>query len=139
MPHRSAIQRGLDKFDGSPTKLAAAMEGGVMRQHVEHWLKSNRVPERSGARFAEVTGIHLWELYPTDWHRIFPMLVGTKGAPKVPVDAKGKDANSDHAKAASKIPREKPADRRDQPTRDRKADRSTDRRSVDKPSNRKGR
>jgi hypothetical protein len=114
MPHGSAIQRGLDKFDGSPTKLAAAMEGGVLRQHVEHWIKSNRVPEKSGARFAEVTGVPLWELYPNDWHRIFPMMVGTKGAPRVPVDRSGKSTSSDHAKASSKTPlssKDKPSNR----------------------------
>ena len=135
MPQRSAIQRGLDKFDGSPTKLAAAMGGDVLRQHVEHWVKSNRVPERCGARFAEVTGIPLWELYPNDWHRIFPMVVGTKGAPKVPAEPTGKGASQDHAKAAKHALRDKGTDdSRYQPDR-----RKVDRRSDGKPSNRKDR
>ena len=136
MPPRSAIQRGLDKFDGSPTKLADAMGDGVLRQHVEHWAKSNRVPERCGARFALVTGIPLWELYPNDWHRIFPMVVGTKGAPKVPAEPSRKAAGEDHAKADKHTPCEKGADDR-RYSRDRR--KGGDRRSSDKPSNRKGR
>jgi hypothetical protein len=30
-----------------------------------------------------LTGVKCWDLRPTDWHRIWPDLVGSKGAPKV--------------------------------------------------------
>ena len=144
MPTRSnAVQRGLDKFEGSPTKLAAAIGEGVLRQHVEHWVKSERVPERVGARFAAVTGVPLWELYPHDWHRIFPMVVGTKGAPKPPADSSDKGSNSgrdrDHAKAAGAAPLEKAADRRREIIgRDRRDGRKPARAADSNPSNRKG-
>lgn len=84
MPHRSGVQRALDKFGGSPTKMAAAIGGDVKRQHVEHWLKSGRVPPEHCQCVSELTGEPLWELRPNDWHRIWKMLVGTKGAPRIP-------------------------------------------------------
>lgn len=31
--------------------------------------------------------LHLWDLRPNDWHQIWPMLIGTDGAPAVPDDA----------------------------------------------------
>jgi hypothetical protein len=84
MTAAAALERGLKKFDDSPTKLAAAMGNGVLRQHIEHWLKAGSVPERHAGIFAMVTGQKVWEVRPDDWHTIFPMLVGTKGAPSIP-------------------------------------------------------
>lgn len=80
----SAVQRALNVFDGSPTKLAAALGDGVLRQHVEHWLKAGKVPEQHCFAVTQLTQVPVWELRPDDWHRIWPMLIGTKGAPKVP-------------------------------------------------------
>lgn len=43
MNQKTGIQRAVDLFDGSPSKLAEAVGCGVIRQHVEHWLKVGRV------------------------------------------------------------------------------------------------
>lgn len=41
--HKTGIQIAVDKFDGSPSKLAEACGNGILRQHVEHWRKAGRV------------------------------------------------------------------------------------------------
>lgn len=57
MGTKTGIQTAVDKFDGSPSKLAEAIGGGVLRQHVEHWLKVGRVSaERCPDVFA-ATGV----------------------------------------------------------------------------------
>lgn len=40
----AAIEKAVDLFEGSAKKLADAIGRGVLRQNVEHWLKSKRVP-----------------------------------------------------------------------------------------------
>jgi DNA-binding transcriptional regulator YdaS (Cro superfamily) len=100
MSHRSAVQRALDKFDGSPTKMAVAIGGDVKRQHIEHWLKAGRVPAEHCPAVKDLTGVQLWELRPDDWHRIWPMVIGAKGAPKVPAEASGKAHGAERAAAA---------------------------------------
>jgi len=44
MPRLSPLQKALALFDDSPTKFAAALGETVLRQHVEHWVKADRVP-----------------------------------------------------------------------------------------------
>lgn len=57
MENKTGIQRAVDSFDGSPSKLADAVGRGVLRQHVEHWLKVGRVSaERCPDVFA-ATGV----------------------------------------------------------------------------------
>lgn len=64
----SGIQRAIDKFDGSPSKLAAAVGGDVLRQHVEHWLKAGRVPVGKCAEVATASGISCADLNDqVDW------------------------------------------------------------------------
>ena len=43
MSKKTGIQIAVDKFDGSPSKLAEACGNGILRQHVEHWRKVGRV------------------------------------------------------------------------------------------------
>lgn len=78
------IQRALAKFDGSATRLAAAVGGGVLRQHVEHWAKSGRVPEKHVRSLSDVSGVPCWDFCPDDWWRIWPDLIGRPGAPAIP-------------------------------------------------------
>ncbi|MCY1376062.1 hypothetical protein D9M69_635230 [compost metagenome] len=42
---------------GSPAKLAEAVGNGVLRQHVEHWLKAGVVSAEKAPYVAAATGI----------------------------------------------------------------------------------
>jgi hypothetical protein len=86
MAKLTPIQRALVKFDGSPTKMAAAIGSGVLRQHVEHWAKSGNVPTEYCRAVYDLTGVAPWEWEArrNDWYRIWPDLIGRKGAPAVP-------------------------------------------------------
>jgi DNA-binding transcriptional regulator YdaS (Cro superfamily) len=46
------------------------------------------VPADRAADLEEACGFHVrrWDMFPTTWHRIWPELVGTDGAPDVPAD-----------------------------------------------------
>jgi DNA-binding transcriptional regulator YdaS (Cro superfamily) len=44
MEHKTAIERVVEFFDGSTTKVAFAIGGKVVRQNVDHWVKTKRVP-----------------------------------------------------------------------------------------------
>lgn len=71
MLHKTGIQKALDKFDGSPTKLANATGNGVLRQHVEHWLNAGRVAAEKCPDVAEATGIPLEELNDkVNWDKV---------------------------------------------------------------------
>ena len=71
MGHKTGIQRAVELFDGSPTKLAAAVGNGVIRQHVEHWLKTGRVSSEKCAHVSLATGISVELLNPQeDWAAI---------------------------------------------------------------------
>lgn len=71
----------------SPTAVARLLGHGVLRQHVEHWVRVRRIPADRVALVSQYSGVPVWELRPTDWFVIFPMLVGTEGAPEVPLSA----------------------------------------------------
>lgn len=47
------------------------------------------VPERRGADLERACEMRVrrWDLFPDDWHRIWPELIGTEGAPPVPAEA----------------------------------------------------
>lgn len=61
MSHETGIQRAVSKFE-TPSKLAEAVGNGVLRQHVEHWLKSGRVSAEKAPDVAAATGIPVEEL-----------------------------------------------------------------------------
>lgn len=68
MEQQTGIERALEKFENSPTKLANAVGGGVLRQHVEHWLKAKKVPADKAPAVERVTGVHCELLCPgVDW------------------------------------------------------------------------
>ena len=71
MDQKTGIQLALEKFDNSPTKLAAAVGNGVIRQHVEHWLKSGKVPAEKAPAVMVATGVSVDLLCPgTDWDAV---------------------------------------------------------------------
>lgn len=57
MTNQTGIQAAVAMFDGSPSKLADAVGNGVLRQHVEHWLKSGRVSAEKCPDVFAATGI----------------------------------------------------------------------------------
>lgn len=59
---KSGIQRALEKFEGSTSKLAGAVGGNVNRQHVEHWLKVGRVSAEKCPEVAAAVGMLCEEL-----------------------------------------------------------------------------
>lgn len=72
---------------GGPVKTAEKLE--VDRyQTVQSWVK-HQVPAVHCPRIVELLGdaVTLWELRPDDWHRYWPMLIGSAGAPEVPATA----------------------------------------------------
>lgn len=54
---------------------------------VSQWASDKReVPLEHCAALVSACGgqVQYWDLRPTDWHRTWPMLIGTEGAPPVP-------------------------------------------------------
>lgn len=82
METKTGIQRALDLFDRSPSKLALALGNGARRQHVEHWLKTGVVPAQHCPAMQALTAVPCWELRVHDWHLIWPHLLGADGAPE---------------------------------------------------------
>lgn len=70
---------------GSQAALARAV--GVAPAMVSQWLKGVRpvAVERAAQIEAATNGaIKRWDLFPDDWHRIWPELKRAEGAPDVP-------------------------------------------------------
>lgn len=61
MIQETGIQKAVTKFE-TPSKLAEAVGNGVLRQHVEHWLKSGRVSAEKAPEVSAATGIPVEEL-----------------------------------------------------------------------------
>ncbi len=71
MTEKTGIQEAVDKFDGSPTSLATAAGNGILRQHVEHWLKAGRVPAEKCPDIYLVTGVSCERLNDkTNWDAV---------------------------------------------------------------------
>lgn len=82
----SPVGRAIRLLDG-PVKAARSL--GVERyQTVQSWVREARVPANYAPAVADLTGVPVWELRPDDWYRIWPMLVGTAGAPRPPESEK---------------------------------------------------
>ena len=65
MEQKTGIELAVERFGGSPTKLANAIIGGtVLRQHVEHWLKAGKVPADKAPEVEIATGVPCESLCP---------------------------------------------------------------------------
>lgn len=74
MEHKTGIQRAVEMF-GSPARLAEAVGNGVLRQHIEHWLKSGRVSVERAPDVAAATGIAIADLNNTmNWSLVKKVL-----------------------------------------------------------------
>lgn len=68
MDNKTGIELALEKFDNSPTKLATAVGGSVVRQHIEHWVKAGKVPADKAPDVMIASGIPVDLLCPdTNW------------------------------------------------------------------------
>lgn len=77
----NAIARAIQQA-GGPTKVASLI--GVSVQAVCFYRDGKRnFPAQHGATLEAASGVKRWEIWPQDWHRIWPELVGTEGAPEV--------------------------------------------------------
>ena len=80
-----ALTKAIDAAGGV---VALAKAIGVTQATVSNWRmrELQSVPEKHCASIERATGgaVKRWDLRPDDWHRIWPELVGKKGAPKVP-------------------------------------------------------
>lgn len=64
MAKKSGIEKAVEKYEGSPSKLAKAVGAGVLRQHVEHWLKVGRVSAEKAPDVEKATGVPCEKLCP---------------------------------------------------------------------------
>lgn len=57
---------------------------GIGQTTVSQWRARGRVPAGHCAAIEQATdgAVSRWDLRPDDWHRIWPELVGTEGAPQ---------------------------------------------------------
>lgn len=70
MEAKTGIERAVE-MKGSPAKLAEVVGNGVLRQHVEHWLKTGRVSANQAPHVSVATGIPLHELNDqVPWSRV---------------------------------------------------------------------
>lgn len=76
MEQKTGIELALEKFENSPTKLAQAVAGTVLRQHVEHWLKAGKVPADKAPDVMLASGVPVDLLCPdTNWVAVREMQV----------------------------------------------------------------
>ena len=81
----TALERAIDEL-GGPSKAAALL--GVSPQAVCFWRDGKRrFPVEHCATIEAASAVSRWDLRPDDWHRIWPELIGTAGAPPVPEPA----------------------------------------------------
>lgn len=85
----TALEQAVDRLGG---QAALAVAIGVKQQHVWNWLnRGDGVPPTdycAAIEQATSRAVMRWDLRPDDWHRIWPELIGTKGAPAIAEPAK---------------------------------------------------
>lgn len=80
---REVAAKVVAAFDGHG-QLAKAL-GYEDRRNVWPWSSGTReFPPEHCVTIEQSKGIKRWVLRPTDWHRIWPELIGTEGAPATP-------------------------------------------------------
>ena len=79
---------------GSPSMAAFARDLGLNPDQVRQWRHGhdNRRPSPENCAAIEAAtsrAVMRWDLRPDDWHRIWPELIGSKGAPSIVEPVKG--------------------------------------------------
>lgn len=81
----SPVARAIQQAGGA-AKVAALID--VSLQAACFYRDGKRTfPVEHGATLEKASGVKRWEIWPDDWHRIWPELKGTEGAPEVPDQA----------------------------------------------------
>lgn len=83
---------------GGTNKVARL--AGVKPPSVTDWRKTGIPQEKLillAADIQRIKGIPRWELLPKVWHRIWPHLIGSEGAPPAPADSADTQANQEAA------------------------------------------
>lgn len=82
MPSHSELIRARCPNDGD--QILAAVRIGVSAAFFNQWATGRRqVPMKKGPAVERALGIPRWEMWPADWHEMWPELIGTPGAPAV--------------------------------------------------------
>lgn len=83
----------LDEYFGSPGALTVGVlaerigikNPAQVRQWQHGYANRRPGPEYCVAIEKATDGaVRRWDLYPDDWHRIWPELIGIEGAPQIP-------------------------------------------------------
>lgn len=71
---------------GTTQRLAADLR--VSSSLVTQWGAGKPVAAERATQIEQATrgAVRRWDLRPTDWHLIWPELIGAEGAPSVPAD-----------------------------------------------------
>lgn len=82
----------IDALGGT---TAVARLTGVRAPSVHEW-RGRKIPRDKLVLLVvpieKLTRYRRWDLFPTEWHRIWPELIGTEGAPAVPELVNGQGA-----------------------------------------------
>ena len=76
---------------GGPARVASLL-GCSVQAICFYWDEKRSFPVEHGAVLERASGVMRWHLWPEDWHRIWPELIGAEGAPAVPAAAETRDA-----------------------------------------------
>jgi DNA-binding transcriptional regulator YdaS (Cro superfamily) len=79
------ILQVVDRFGGVDGAVQAL---GVSRATVYFWLKGREPEPKTCVVIERLAGVRRWLLRPSDWHLIWPELVGAEGAPPPAVECK---------------------------------------------------
>jgi hypothetical protein len=88
----NAVARAIDAV-GGPTLVARSL-GGSVQAWCFYRDGKRAFPHKHAAPLEKAGGykVRRWEMFPHDWHRIWPELIGTPGAPTVPAGEVVRDA-----------------------------------------------
>ena len=82
---RAALREAASRCDGqSALAERISVVGPTPKAVVWAWIDRGRVPIEYCPAIERETGVMRWELRPSDWHRIWPELIGHADAPAVP-------------------------------------------------------
>jgi len=92
VPNIDAMPEAADLIQILGGTSATARKTRVKPPSVHEWRGKRFPPDKLVLVACEIEKKSIWrrwDLFPDDWHRIWPELVGQEGAPSVPGDSAG--------------------------------------------------